>query len=290
MNKKIMKTQSIAIVTDSTADIPDSVLETYDIHMVNNYVVIDGKSIEDRKEITRSEFYTALPHLKEIPTTATASIGIYQKLYEQLFAEGKDLILSIHASAKLSGIFNAASAAANYFYGKVKVIDSLSLSMGLGFQVIAAAQAASIGLSLDAIMKRLENLRQRIKLIAMLDTLMYVHRSGRVSWAKAWVGEFLSFKPFLEVINGQVLNLGEVRTYRKGFQRLVAFLRKYSPIESLAILHTNAEEQAKAFLEEVRDILPNQFFIVNVTTVIGSHTGPNGLGFAVVRKESETDW
>lgn len=281
---------SIAIVTDSTADIPEDILAQYDIHMVNNFIVIDGQSIEDRKEITRDEFYTALPNMKTFPTTATASSGIYQKLYTQIFSEGKEFILSIHTSEKLSGIINAASAAASSFYGKVKVIDSLSLSMGLGFQVIAAAESAAAGMSLENIVKKIESIRKRLKLIAMLDTLEYVHRSGRVSWAKAWIGDLLHIKPFLEVFNGQVLSLGEVRTYRKGFQRLVDMIRKYTPLESLAVLHTNAEEQAKNFLNEISDIVPAKHYIVNVTTVIGSHTGPNGLGFAIIRQESGTDW
>ncbi len=286
-----MKSHStIAIVTDSTADIPDEILDQYDIQMVNNFIIIDGKSIEDRKDITRTEFYNALPGMKSFPTTATASSGVYQTIYENLFSQGKELILSIHTSAKLSGIINAASVAASSFYGKVKVIDSLSLSMGLGFQVIAAAESAAAGLSFENILKKIESVRKRLKLIAMLDTLEYVHRSGRVSWARAWIGEFLRFKPFLEVINGQVLSLGEVRTYRKGFQRLVEMIRKYCPLESLAILHTNAEEQALNFLEEIRDIVPPKYFLVNVTTVIGSHAGPNGLGFVIVRQESDTDW
>lgn len=276
--------QPIAIVTDSTADIPDELLAEYEIHMVNNYVILAGKSLEDRKDISREEFYTALPNLKEFPTTATAPVGIYQELYERLLSQGKEFILSIHTSSRLSGILNAASAAANAFAERVRVIDSLSVSMGLGFQVIAAAEAAREGASVEAILERLAELRKRIKLIAMLDTLEYIHRSGRVSWARARLGEILRIKPFLEVLNGQVLSLGESRTYQKGFQRLVELLQRFSPFEKIAILHTNAEDRARQLIEEVRDILPSQVFTVNVTTVIGSHVGPNGLGFTAILK------
>lgn len=276
--------QPIAIVTDSTADIPDELLAEYEIHMVNNYVILAGKSLEDRKDISREEFYTALPNLKEFPTTATAPVGIYQELYERLLSQGKEFILSIHTSSRLSGILNAASAAANAFAERVRVIDSLSVSMGLGFQVIAAAEAAREGASVEAILERLTELRKRIKLIAMLDTLEYIHRSGRVSWARARLGEILRIKPFLEVLNGQVFSLGESRTYQKGFQRLVELLQRFSPFEKIAILHTNAEDRARQLIEEVRDILPSQVFTVNVTTVIGSHVGPNGLGFTAILK------
>ncbi len=275
---------SIAIVTDSTADIPDELLVEYDIQMVNNYVIIDGKSLEDRKDITREQFYTTLPSLKQIPTTATAPSGVYQELYERLLTQGKDFILSIHISSQLSGILNAASAAANAFVERVKVIDSQNISMGLGFQVLAAAETARQGASVETILAMLVELRKRIKLIAMLDTLEYIHRSGRVSWARARLGELFRIKPFLEVLNGQVLSLGESRTYQKGFLRMVEILRRISPFEKLAILHTNAEDRAHQLIEEVKDILPEHVYTVNVTTVIGSHVGPNGLGFTAILK------
>ncbi len=280
-----MKSKSaIAIVTDSTADIPDELLAQHEIYMVNNYIIIEGKSYEDRKDISREEFYTALPNLKSFPTTATAPSGIYQALYEQLLSQGKEVILSIHVSGRLSGILNAASAAANSFVNRVKVIDSLNVSMGLGFQVLAAAEAARQGASVEAILSLLDELRKRIKLIAMLDTVEYLHRSGRVSWAKARLGELLRIKPFVEVLNGQVLSLGETRTYQKGFTRIVEIIRRISPLEKLAILHTNAEDRAHQLLEEIKDILPTQVLTVNVTSVIGSHVGPNVLGFTAILK------
>jgi DegV family protein with EDD domain len=285
-----MTSPSIAIVTDSTADIPDAILDKYGIHLVNNFVVIDGQSLEDRKEIGREQFYTALPTMKSVPTTATAPPGVYQSLYQRLLSEGKDLILSIHASGKLSGILNAAASAAQYFRNRVRVIDSFNISMGLGFQVIAAAEAAQAGASLETILNLLDDVRNRTRVVAMLDTLEYIRRSGRVSWAKARLGDLLRIKPFVEVMNGQVWSLGEVRTYHKGFIRLVELLQKICPIERLAVLHTNAENQARQFLEEITDFVPDQTFLVNVTTVIGSHTGPNGLGFAAVLKQSPVDW
>lgn len=278
MNSK----STIAIVTDSTADIPDELLAQHEIYMVNNYIIIEGKSLEDRKDISREEFYTALPNMKTFPTTATAPSGIYQVLYEQLLSQGKEYILSIHVSGRLSGILNAASAAANSFVSRVKVIDSLNVSMGLGFQVLAAAEAARQGASVEAILSMLGELRKRIKLVAMLDTIEYLHRSGRVSWAKARLGELLRIKPFVEVLNGQVLSLGETRTYQKGFTRIVEIIRRISPLEKLAILHTNAEDRAHQLLKEIKDILPTQVLTVNVTSVIGSHVGPNGLGFTAI--------
>jgi len=273
---------TIALVTDSTADIPDHLLEKFKIHVVPNVLVIEGKSVLDGKEISREEYYNRLPQMRTLPTTATASAGTYQELYAGLLAQGASNIISIHASSLLSGIYGAASAAAKEFGSQVRVIDSEQVTLGLGYQVLAAAQAALQSAPLEAILSLVENVRQRVRVIAMLDTLDYVRRSGRVSWARARVGSLLNLKPFVEVRNGLVLSLGEARTRRKGIERLMELLLKLGPLEKLAILHTNAEADAHQFLAEVQMELSEKPLVVNITTVIGTHTGPKGLGVAAV--------
>lgn len=275
----------IAIVTDSTADIPADYAERYSIHVIPNIIIIDGKSLEDGVDITRQEFYEKLVSMKTLPTTATASSGVYQQLYERLLGQGAKNILSIHASSLLSGIYNAAHIAAQEFQDRVSVIDSQQLSLGLGFQVLEAARAVSRGESLHAVLSIIEDVRSRIRLIAMLDTLEYIHRSGRVSWARARLGNLLRIKPFVEVKNGNVLSLGEARTYQRGVARLRELLLHQGPIEQLAILHTNAEESARRFLSNLPLPLPENPLLVNVTSVIGTHTGPNGIGFTLVKRK-----
>jgi DegV family protein with EDD domain len=279
-----MPESPIAIVTDSTADIPRALVEQYSIQVVPNILILEGKSLVDEIDITRQEFYNRLPGLKSNPTTATASIGTYEKLYHTLLSRGVQHIVSMHASSRLSGIFNAASTAAAAFEGHVHVIDSEQVSLGLGFQVLAAAEAAFDGANLEKIIELIQHVRPRARVFAMLDTLEYVKRSGRVSWARARLGNLLSFKPFVELRNGQVFSLGETRTRNRGIERLKELLRRQVPFEKLAILHTNAEQDARKFLEDIREIVPAtiQPYIVNVTTIIGAHTGPNGLGFAVI--------
>jgi len=272
----------VAIVTDSTCDIPAALAEQRDIHIIPNIVVIDGQELEDRKDISRQEFYERLPDMKRPPTTATASSGAYQELYEKLLNQGFEYILSIHASSQLSGICNAANAAAQGLGKRVRVIDSQNVTLGLGFQVLAAAKLAASGSSLEVIMKMLEDMRPRARVVAMLDTLEYLRRSGRVSWARARLGNLLRIKPFVEVKSGGVVSLGETRTRRKGIERLHEFLNAQGTLEQLAILHTNAEQDARQFLAELHFELPAMPLIVNVTTVIGTHVGPNGLGFAAV--------
>jgi len=275
-------TNLIAIVTDSTADIPPDLVKKYQINVVPNIIILGDRDLEDGKEITRQEFYEQLPSMNPLPTTATAASGVYEELYAALFVRGAQQVISVHASSKLSGIYNAARLAANEFDGRVQVIDSEQLTLGLGFQVLAAAEAADHGASLDQVKDIITDYRKRIRVVAMLDTLEYIRRSGRVSWARARIGALLRIKPFLEVSKGDVLSQGETRTFKKGVVRLADLLARLGPLEKLAVLHTNAEGEALRFAERYAPGNIPAPLIVNVTTVIGTHVGPHGLGFAAV--------
>jgi len=273
---------NIAIVTDSTADIPAELAQAYQIQIVPNLVIIDGQSLEDGIDISREQFYERLPEMANPPTTATASSGTYQQLYERLLGQGASHIISIHVAGQLSGVINAASTAAQFFGSSVHVLDSKQLSLGLGFQVLEAAECSLKDLSLDTILERIGDVSRRVRVVAMLDTLEYVRRSGRVSWARAQLGNLLHVKPFLEVREGNVFKLGDTRTRRKGIERFKQLVRDLGALERFAMLHTNVEDEARRILEEINPDLNTPPLVVNVTTAIGTHVGPNGLGFAAV--------
>jgi DegV family protein with EDD domain len=273
-----------AIVTDSTADVPAALAKKLNIHVVPAILMLGEQSFEDGKGLTRQEFYERLPEMNPLPTTGTPSVGVFESVYQNLFDQGIKQIISIHVASKLSGIYNTAKLAAKNFDSQVQIIDSESLSMGIGFQVITAAEAASANLPLEKIFEIIETTRQNTRLIAMLNTLEYVHRSGRVGWARARIGSLLRIKPFVEVKAGQVINMGQARTRKKGIAHLKNLLQRQGPLERLAILHTNAEEDAIAFLNDLSGEIPADSFIVNVTTIIGTHVGPKGLGFTAVLK------
>lgn len=271
----------LGIVTDSTADIPPDLVDKNQIEVIPNLIVIDGRSFEDGKDISRDQFYSRLPQMTAMPTTATASSGVYQEVYNRLFEQGMEAVLSIHTSSQLSGILNAVTVAARDYGDRVRVVDSEFTSMGLGFQVLAAAEAAAKELPLDEVLELLTDVRRRTRVIAMFDTLEYVRRSGRVSWARARLGSLLQVKPFIELGNGgKVLSLGETRTRSKGIERLKKHLADQGHLERLAVLHTNALNDAQ-LLAAAPD-LPIAPLVINITTVIGTHTGPNALGFAAV--------
>ncbi len=276
---------NIGLVTDSTADIPTELRQQYGIEVVPNLINIGGKSYADGVEITREQFYEWLPKLNPLPTTSAPSVGAFQQRYEKLLKSGAEQVLSIHPPHNLSGIFNAARLAAQEFDGRVQVLDSGQLSLGLGFQVLAAAEAIARGAILEKVLGIVESVRQRVRVVALLNTIEYVRRSGRVSWARAVIGSLLHLQPLIELRHGIVHRLGQARTRLQGIERLIETLDSWGPLERLAILHTNAEAAARRLLEEVKQRVVTPIPIVNVTSAIGTHVGPNGLGFAAVPVE-----
>jgi DegV family protein with EDD domain len=273
---------SIAIVTDSTSDISPELADEHDIHVIPAILVVNGRSLEDGQGISREELYRQLPIMKVSPSTAAPSSGTFQQLYEDLLKKGAGQVVSIHVSGALSGMVNSAVVAAKAIGRRVHVVDSRHVTLGLGYQVLAAAQAAKTGQTLDEILKVIDEIRRRIHLVAMLDTLEYAYRSGRISWARSSLSALLQIKPFVGIENGKVIRMGETRTRHKGTERLYRMLSELGPLEHLAVLHTNAEADALQMVAHFTSLVKNHPLIVNVTSIIGVHVGPNGLGFVAV--------
>ncbi|MEW6402082.1 MAG: DegV family protein [Chloroflexota bacterium] len=276
----------LGIVTDSTSDIPQFLVEEHGIEVVPSILILEGKEYADGIGISREEFYKRLPALRTPPTTAAPSIGEFLTRYQKLLENGCDHVISIHPAAQLTTIINSARQAAQEFPGQVTCVDSGSLSMGIGFQVLAAAETAETGLrsALDAI----ESTRRRLQVNAALDTMEYLRRSGRVPAAVAMLGGLLSIKPMIELTGGVVKPIAAVRTTKQADERILNSLLAGGEYERLAIMHTNAPERARGLLNELMQkasqSVPREILFVNVTAVIGTHLGPNGLGFAAVKK------
>lgn len=277
----------IGIVTDSTCDLPQYLVEQHELEVIPSILVLDGKEYADGIELSREDFYKRLPSLRTQPTTAAPSIGDFASRYDSVFARGVDRVISIHAAGKLTTIINSARQAARDFGDRITIMDSTSLSLGLGFQVLAAAEAAE-ELGLHFALEAVEATRNRLHVYAALDTMENLRRSGRVPGAVAIIGGLLSIKPMIELAQGDVRIQGTVRTTKQANQKMLDSLIQLGPLERLAILHTGAESRARKFLNELMQkasqLVPRDILMVNVTTVIGTHVGPNGLGFAAVRK------
>jgi len=243
----------------------------------------------DGKDITREEFYTRLPSLKTAPTTAAPSIGDFQARYRKLLQSGYEHVISIHTAQKLTSIAGIARLAAADFPEQVTVLESGSLSLGLGFQALAAAEALEDGADLAEALDAIRATRSRLRVYAALDTMEYVRRSGRIPPAVAALGGALSIKPVVELREGEVRPMAACRTTGRATEKLYALLADLGPLERMAILHTNAPQRAKGLLNtlmaEHRKFIPRDTWLVNVTTVIGTHIGPNGLGVAAVQAD-----
>ncbi|MCA2001435.1 MAG: DegV family protein [Chloroflexi bacterium] len=276
----------IGIVTDSTADIPVWLLEEHQIQVVPVIIVLDGKEYVDGITITREEFYNRLPTLKTSPTTAAPSIGDFAASYETLLSQGCEHVVSIHIAGTLTTMLNVARQAAKEFGGKVTCVDSGSLSLGIGFQVLAAAETAEFGL--QAVLDAIQSTRKRLQVTAALDTMEYLRRGGRVPAVVARLGGALSIKPVVELIEGVVKPLGAVRTTRQADERMLDLLLQQGELQRLAVMHTNAERRARLLLDGAMArnprAMPREILFSNVTAVIGAHLGPNAVGFAAVRK------
>jgi DegV family protein with EDD domain len=277
----------LGIVTDSTSDLPQYLIDEHALEVIPTLLILNGKEYADGEGISRDEFYARLPGMKKPPTTAAPSIGEFTARYQKLFDLGCDHILSIHAAVQLTTIVNTARQAAAGFLDRVTILDSGSLSLGLGFQVLAAAEAAEN--CLKAALAAVASTRERIKVFAALDTMNNLRHSGRVPYAVAALGGLLSIKPLIELAEGVVKPIGAVRTTRQANERMAGLMKASGAMERLAILHTGAEKRAREFLDrmmkEISQSIPRDIMLLNVTPVIGTHVGPYGLGFAAVRAQ-----
>jgi fatty acid kinase fatty acid binding subunit len=276
---------NIAVVTDSTADISPELASRYDIYIVPAILVINDRVFEDGRGITREELYRQLPAMTKPPTTSSPSSGVFQSVYDEVFKKGYQEIISIHASSLLSSIYSTAVLASKSFGNRVHVVDSLHVTLGMGFQVLAAAEAIQAGQTVHEALKLVGEVRKRAHLVAMLDTLEYARRSGRVSWARSNISSLLQLKPFVGIKDGEAIRMGETRTRRKGIERLYRMLTDLEPLERLAVLHTNAEADALQMVEHFKSAVKELPLIVNVTSIIGVHVGPNGLGFVAITQK-----
>ncbi|MBG7609261.1 MAG: DegV family protein [Anaerolineae bacterium] len=277
---------TIKIVTDSTSDLPQNIIQELDITVVPLFINIGDEGYLDGVEITRKDFYTNLPSYEIHPTTGTPGIDAFSQTYTRLASEGATQILSIHISKSLSATLGVAEGSARQFDQiPVVVRDSLQLSAGTGFQVETAARMAQQGKTLDEIIEVLDDLAARTYVAAGLDTLEYLRRSGRMNAFMTGLGSLLQLKPILTMDKGLPGSV-RVRTEPKAEARLVEILEEHSPIERFVLLHANAADKAEAFRSRIADLIPDgETSSMDITPVIGAHLGPGAIGYAIVSKK-----
>jgi DegV family protein with EDD domain len=279
---------TIKIVTDSTCDLPNTLIKVHNISVIPLFINVGEKEYRDGIDISRQEFYERLPQFRSVATTAAPGPDTFRETYERLSAEGATEILSIHISVKLSGTVDIArQAARETSIVPVTVFDSRQLSLGTGFEVLTAAKAAAQGKSMQEIIEILNEQISRTYVFAALDTLEFLRRSGRMNAAISRLGELLQVKPLMKMFDGNP-TAERVRTRNKAIKRLVELLKEVAPFEQVAILHSHAADRAKALLDEIKQLLPGENIIFEeITPVLGVHIGPGVIGFACVSQKPE---
>ena len=275
---------SIRIVTDSTCDLPEEMIKEYGITVVPLYINIGDDGYLDGIDITRQEFYEGLAGYDPLPTTATPGIDSIRSVYDQLAEQGATQVLSIHISISLSATVDVARAAARETISvPVTVLDSQQLSLGTGFLVLTAAKAAAEGMPIDEIITMLEEQTSRTYVIAALDTLEFLKRSGRMNAVVARLGSMLQIKPLLIMHAGEP-TAERVRTRERAINRLIQFVSELGPLEQLALVHTNAPQDAQDLYQQAIHLFPEQGepLSVDVTPVLGANIGPGVVGFACI--------
>lgn len=276
--------KKVSVITDSTAFLPKEYLDQYDIPMAPAMILWSGETLLDGVDIQPAEFYSRLSSARELPTTSQATPSIMKAIFEEKLEKGFD-ILAIYISQKLSGTYGSGVQAKEMVGAdNIALIDSGSGAMGAGWLVLLAARAAEAGASLEECKALVENARENVGILLMVDTLEFLHRGGRIGGATRFLGTALKLKPILEVKDGAFEGLERVRTQRKALDRLVDLtierIAGRSPVR-LAVLHANAPQVAAELLEKMtRKIQCIETMMSEVSPGVGVHLGPGTVGAA----------
>jgi DegV family protein with EDD domain len=278
----------VKIVTDSTADLPAEIVRELDIAVVPLTVIFGDRAYREGVDIDHETFYRLLQESKTLPTTSAPSVGELLQAYEELARESEELVC-IHLSSKLSATYNNACRAAEALRERgvrIEVVDSLNVSMGMGFTVMAAARAARGGASMEQVLAIARHCVERVRLYFVLDTLEYLRRGGRIGRARAFLGSLLHVKPILSLREGEVHPEGRVRTRQQARERLVQLAVAAPRIRELGVGYTTDREEAEALLERLQPMLPHaRAHLVRIGPVVGTHAGPGLLGVGTLEGE-----
>ena len=280
---------TVKIVTDSTADLPGDVVELLGITVVPQNVHFGTDTYKDNVTITPDDFYAKLIASKELPKTSQASPGDFKEVYDSV-GDGADGIVSIHVAAKLSGTYNSAVQAKDLTTATcpIDVVDTAQASMGEGLVVIAAAEAAQAGAGVEEVAEVARSVADRSRCMALLETLEYLQKGGRIGKAQAMLGSILQIKPMIIVQDGEVHELGKARTFPKGLAKLRETVLGMGPADALAVIHNTTPDAAEAFADSMGGVLAegSSPYICRFGPALGVHTGPGAIGVALVRAKA----
>jgi len=276
----------IALVTDSTTYMPPELVKKYNIAVAPQVLIWGDQMYKDGVDMQSGEFFTKLKTAKEMPTTSQVAVVSFQEIFQDLV--NKDFeVLALLVSSKLSGTVQSALQAKELMNSageKVNIVNSQSVAMALGFQVLAVARALEGGASLKDAITLAEKSHEYTGIFFAVDTLEFLHRGGRIGGAQRFIGSALNLKPILAIQDGKVEGIERIRTKNKAHDRILELtiekVNQRSPVR-LATLHANAAEDARALLKRAEQALnPVESLLTEVSPTVGTHAGPGTVGLA----------
>jgi len=276
---------TVRVVTDSSADLDRAVADEHAVAVVPLKVRFDEEEFTDGVDLSPEEFWKRLRATNVLPHTTSPSPGDFEQAFSQLDAEGASGIVCVTLSSKVSATHQSARLAAGRFKGRchVAVVDSLSVSAGLGNLCQAAATHAEAGEDLETVVAETERLRDSIAYYGAVESLEFLRRGGRIGAARALLGSALSIRPLLSFEQGTVEVAGKVRTRQRSLEWIVECVAADSPVESVTALHADAAD-IDVLHEMLASLVPGQEVVVSLMgPVMGTHLGPGGVGATYFR-------
>jgi DegV family protein with EDD domain len=271
---------AVRIVTDSSCDLSAEQIEGLGIEVVPLSIRFGDEEFTDRVQLTVDEFYRRLSQSTTLPETAAPAPGAFEEAFRRAAELGADGVVCINLSSDLSATIQSAQNAARSVQDTidVRVIDSRSITMGLGTQVLSAARAAQAGAGIDDVAKLVEDMATRTHVLGALDTLEYLKKGGRIGGAQALLGNLLSIKPLLDISTGKVEEAGKARTRKKALQWLADKTLALANPENLCVCHGNASDVDELIAMLAPRYTRDDLIISKIGPVIGTHGGPGVLG------------
>ena len=275
----------IALVTDSTCDLPESVVKDKNITVIPLNVHFGEETFLDGIDLQSNEFFEKLSTSEIHPQTSQPSVGRFVETYNDLLKK-HDSILSLHISSKLSATYNSALQAQKEIGNEnIKVIDSMNGTLGLGAIVHHIADLNQKGESFENLVKEAEKIIPNAIFMGLVPTLEYLAKGGRIGKARAFMGSLLKIKPILSAVDGEIQSVGKARTLIKGMDFIVDEM-KNRKISKLFIVHANHEERANLLKEKTKDLIdPKDIIIAEFGPVVGTHLGPGSFGVGFISSE-----
>jgi DegV family protein with EDD domain len=273
----------IKIVTDSTSYLPPALVNEHDIRIVPMVLMFGTEGYREGIDMDAEVFFQRLSQSPGFPTTSQPSSEAFLSAWQPLLQAGHEIV-SIFLSSGLSSTVAAAQSVAQLLpTGKlISVLDSHSIAMGLGMQVLRAAELARQGAKRAQIVSAVEQMREAIQIVLTLDSLEFVHRGGRIGKAKALLGTLLNVKPLLALERGILEPIGQIRTTGRAISRLLDMTIQYLGDDRrpwIAVMHSRSPDRAQEMMETLKARFPGaRFFFSEIGPVLGAHLGPGGVG------------